>query len=333
MGNARGVLYGLAFGDAYGYPTEFLKVPEILKLYPPDGPQDLKSITVSDDTQMALAVSRALVQTERFDVATLEPILRKEFIEWSNSEENTRAPGMTCMRACEKLEQGLPWIKATEMGSKGCGANMRVAPVGLLNLPIETRAGLAQFQAALTHGHPTALAASDATAQAVYFLMHGIAPERLLQTLLDYAEAQLGMYHQDWLGDLWEESQHPAAAYFIARGWRETMDALLRVKEALKNPDFDTDPCLLTGPGWIAEEALATGLYCFLLHPENPRDALKRAAVSSGDSDSIACLTGSFLGAYLGDGGFPADWFERIEYRAELERLARALPLKHEVLV
>ncbi|GEM46434.1 ADP-ribosylglycohydrolase family protein [Deinococcus cellulosilyticus] len=327
MGNARGVLYGLAFGDAYGYPTEFLKVPEILRKFPPAGPEDLGNVLVSDDTQMALAVSRALVRAEKLDVETLEPLLRQEFIEWANSEENTRAPGMTCMRACERLEKGLPWVKATEMGSKGCGANMRVAPVGVLNLPVEMRSGLAQFQAALTHGHPTGLAASDATAQAIHFLMQGMAPERVLQALLDYAEAQLGLYHHDWLGSLWEESQHPAAAYFIARGWRETMDALLRVKEAMKSPDFDTDPCLLTGAGWIAEEALATGLYCFLLHPEDPRAAFKRAAVTSGDSDSIACLTGSFLGAYLGDDGFPQEWFDRIEYRDELEKMAAKLPL------
>lgn len=329
MGNARGVLYGLAFGDAYGYPTEFLKVPEILRRHPPAGPEDLNGVMVSDDTQMALAVSRALVRAERMDAASLEPLLREEFVTWASSEENTRAPGMTCMRACERLEQGLPWFKATEIGSKGCGANMRVAPVGVLNLPVEVRSGLAQFQAAMTHGHPTGLAASDATAQAIHFLLQGMAPERVLHALTDYAEAQLGIYHHDWLGGLWEESQHPAAAYFIARGWRETLDALLRVKDALKSPDFETDPCLLTGAGWIAEEALATGLYCFLLHPEDPRAALKRAAVTSGDSDSIACLTGSFLGAHLGDAGFPPEWFERIEYRAELEKMAAQLPLLH----
>ncbi len=49
---------------------------------------------------------------------------------------------------------------------------MRVAPVGLLPLgqsgiTYETRAAIAQFQAALTHGHPTGLAAADLTAAAI----------------------------------------------------------------------------------------------------------------------------------------------------------------------
>jgi len=46
---------------------------------------------------------------------------------------------------------------------------MRVAPVGLLpsgkdGVDEATRAAIAQFQAAITHGHATALGASDLTA-------------------------------------------------------------------------------------------------------------------------------------------------------------------------
>jgi ADP-ribosylglycohydrolase len=62
--------------------------------------------------------------------------------------------------------------------SKGCGANMRVAPVGLLlasepDMTATTRAALAQFQAAMTHSHPTALAAADLTAMTISYLASG----------------------------------------------------------------------------------------------------------------------------------------------------------------
>lgn len=80
----------------------------------------------------------------------------------------------------------------------------------------------------------------------------------------------------------------------------------------------ETDPCLATGDGWIAEEALATALLCFLLFPEEPVTALRRAACTRGDSDSIACLAGAFAGAHLGPGAWPAEWAGRIEYRSEL---------------
>lgn len=75
------------------------------------------------------------------------------------------------------------------------------------------------------------------------------------------------------------------------------------------------DPCRLTGAGWIAEEAFATGLLCFLLYPDDPVAAIRRAAVTSGDSDSIACLTGAFAGAHLGLEAWPVEWIGRIEYR------------------
>lgn len=93
---------------------------------------------------------------------------------------------------------------------------------------------------------------------------------------------------------------------------------------ALDQADRAADPCLITGEGWIAEEAFATGLLCFLLFPDDPVAALRRAAVSSGDSDSIACLAGAFAGAHHGLSAWPADWLRRIEYRDRLAALGAA---------
>ncbi|MDQ3806423.1 MAG: ADP-ribosylglycohydrolase family protein, partial [Acidobacteriota bacterium] len=181
------------------------------------------------------------------------------------------------------------------------------------------------FQAALTHGHPTALAASDLTARAVADLASGVAPRELVARLKDYALSQRVIYHERWLGDLWRKSAAGAPDEFIARGWDECLDSLERLEAALARPNSDADPCLATGQGWVAEEALATGLLCFLLTPDDPRRALQRAAATSGDSDSIASLAGSFAGARHGMRAWPADWPARIEYADRLDGLARAL--------
>jgi ADP-ribosylglycohydrolase len=135
--SVAGCLFGLALGDALGAPTEFLPVAEILARWPPAGPSEPPSdpFRVTDDTQMALAVGEALAQAvgmRDLSPQTLETLLRAAFVEWLNSPDNNRAPGMTCLRACEALEAGGPWLGATVKGSKGCGANMRVAAVGLL---------------------------------------------------------------------------------------------------------------------------------------------------------------------------------------------------------
>jgi ADP-ribosylglycohydrolase len=249
--------------------------------------------------------------------------VRKEFIAWNRSPENNRAPGNTCLRACDLLEhEGLPWQDASQIHSKGCGANMRVAPLGLISgLSDEQRAGAAQLQAALTHGHPTALAASDLTAHAVRLLAQGAEPTGLVGLLRSYAYENRTHYNERWLGDLWTRSQDPTPTHFISRGWDECLEVLERLQRALRSPSPETDPCLATGAGWIAEEALATGLLCFLLFVDEPVTALRRAACTSGDSDSIACLAGAFAGAYLGADAWPTEWADRIEYQGDLMAL------------
>ncbi len=322
-----GSLFGLAFGDAMGAPTEFLTVNEILGRWPVAGPVEPEGnpARVTDDTQMALAVGKALaacLQADDFTPATVERQLRSAFIEWCYSLENNRAPGRTCLTACENLAQGMAWIDATQRYSKGCGANMRVAPVAFLpDVDAKTRAAIAQFQAALTHGHATGLAASDLTAYAIRDLAEGGDYRTLTERLREYAEGQQFNYHADWLGDLWQRPGVMTAESFIWRGWQECLAVLDRLDDALAHPEPDEDPCKFTGGGWVAEEALATGLLCYLLFPEEPRRALQRAATTFGDSDSIACLTGAFAGAASGRKAWPAEWHERIEYADKLTQL------------
>src|SRR5215469_2312862 len=90
---ASGCLFGVAFGDALGADTEFLSVGEILRSFPPAGPQELPGnpALVTDDTQMTLAVGKALLQAARpYTAATLEGPLKQAFIEWNQSPENNR---------------------------------------------------------------------------------------------------------------------------------------------------------------------------------------------------------------------------------------------------
>ncbi|WP_309057306.1 ADP-ribosylglycohydrolase family protein [Streptomyces sp.] len=323
---ATGALTGLALGDALGFPTEFHDVPSILAKYGPWRTAELPTTRgvayVTDDTQMTLALARALrTALGRGPLTPLRLVrpLREEYVDWYRSPENNRAPGRTCLVACQSLTTDLPWQDASQIHSKGCGANMRVAPLGLVpGLGDEERAGAAQLQAALTHGHPTALAASDLTAHAVRLLAQGVDPAGLVGRLRSYAYENRDRYHERWLGDLWTRSQDPSALHFVRRGWDECLAVLERLDAVQRTADPELDPCAYTGDGWIAEEALATGLLCFLLFPGDPLTALRRAACTRGDSDSLAALAGAFAGAHLGADAWPAAWAERVEYREEL---------------
>jgi len=324
--NASGSLFGMAYGDSLGKPTEFQDYPAIVAAYGPGGPRELDGdpALVTDDTQMALAVGESLLAAE-VTPGSLEPALRQRFLEWAASPDNNRAPGMTCLRACADLSDGRRWQDATQIASKGCGANMRVTPVGLVpGLSDDQRAGAAQLQAAMTHGHPTGLAASELTAYAVYWLSQGLAPTDLIPALRQRCADQRSVYHESWLGDLWQQPAVASPADFIARGWDQAAAALDGVAAALGRGDFSGDPCRATGAGWIAEEALATALYCYLISPDEPVAVLGRGAASSGDSDSIACLAGAFAGAAIGLSAWPERWQTQIEYADRLRFLGTA---------
>jgi ADP-ribosylglycohydrolase len=327
MQKASGCMFGLALGDAFGARVEFMSVERILEIFPPSGPQELEGnpALVTDDTQMALAVGEALIEAGYpLCQATVEAPLRHSFIRWAYGPDNNRAPGITCMRACKNLKQGLPWQEATVVGSKGCGANMRVAPVGLVSrLEPEVRAGLAQFQAALTHGHPTGLAAADLTAWVVADLKQNGDLASLPRRIRNYAQSQLAVYHADWLGNLWKQPMIDSPQDFIKRGWDECLAIINRLETGLKYKDSITDPCLVTGDGWVAEEAFGTALLCFLMYPDRPVAVIQRAAVTRGDSDSIACIAGAFAGAYMGLDAWPQDWIDRIEYYDRLALLGK----------
>ena len=324
-----GCLFGMALGDAFGAETEFLSVNAILRKFPPSGPLELPGnpARVTDDTQMAIAVGKALLQAPRpYQPQTLGRALTRTFSDWYVDPENNRAPGGTCLRSVKNLMAGQRWQEATDISSKGCGANMRVQPVGLIPVGPDTRAAMAQFQSALTHGHPTALAASDLTAWVFADLLNSGDINTLPGRLRTYAESQRQVYHREWLGGLHARAtMFPTAQDYIEHGWNECLKMLDRVDHALLAMDRDTDPCLLIGEGWVAEEAFATALYCFLLYPNDSVAVMQRAAVTSGDSDSIACIAGAFVATHVGLSALPQDWVVRIEYHDQLNEIATAI--------
>lgn len=207
---------------------------------------------------------------------------------------------------------------------------MRVHPVAYRWWSAEDdrqRSRVSQLQAAVTHGHPTALATSDLTSYAIALLLRGVPVHQILERLIAYA-SDPPLYDESWLGELWQKYGAASPSTYAAEGWSEALAALKRVEVALLDNDGFSDPCVSCGDGWIAEEALATGLFCFLGHcwdTMGASEALRRAAVTRGDSDSIACLAGAFAGACDGVLTWPASWRRILEHHTELMELSARL--------
>jgi len=77
--------------------------------------------------------------------------------------------------------------------------------------------------------------------------------------------------------------------------------------------------------GWVADEAVMAALYCFLRSPDDFLATVRRGANTAGDSDSIACIAGGIIGAYLGYRSLPREWMERLEKSDHLAGLAGRL--------
>jgi ADP-ribosylglycohydrolase len=326
----QGCLLGLAVGDALGYPTEFLTLKEIQQRYGPDGIQDLPGNPAlhSDDTQMSMCVATTLVKSGHEDIRTLMEFLSEEFLNWFRSPENDRVPGNTSIKGCQNLESGVLWNGSGVVQSKGCGANMRVAPIGLFYYGDPERLRLVSRASALvTHAHPTALVAAEVTASCVAWAVQGIAPGEYLDRIRGLQKSSVKTW-EPALGGSWRRSDFARPQDYLKAGWAELLSELDKIPQALQEDPVDV--CDILGGGWVAEEALACSLACVLKHPADYSAAVKRGANNSGDSDSIASITGAISGAYLGVSAIPKDWRKRIENRAILTELSKQIYEEHE---
>jgi ADP-ribosylglycohydrolase len=298
MEQVLGMMYGLALGDALGAPVEFWEMKGIRERYGPHGIQELPEPALfTDDTQMTLAVAEALVTAGHQDLGAIMAAMSREFIAWLHSPENDRSPGGACLYGARQLEAGVPWWKSGKPNSKGCGAVMRVAPIGYFyqhDLPKLRQ--VAAASALATHHHPIVQVGAVAAAFLVKLALDRLSPEDMLPAL--------------------ELETHGQA--------RDFDQALVRLEEALNLSSAEAALAHI-GEGWVAEEAVMMAFYCFLQSPDDFLATIRRGANIQGDSDSIASIAGGISGAYLGLRALPRDWIDRLEKSAYLADVAYRL--------
>jgi ADP-ribosylglycohydrolase len=298
MEQVLGMIYGLALGDALGAPVEFWELKGIRERYGPNGIQEMPEPALyTDDTQMTLAVAEALAAAGHQDLGAIMAAISQGFVTWLRSPENDRSPGGSCLYGARQLEAGVPWWKSGKPNSKGCGAAMRVAPIGYFyqhDLPKLRQ--VAAASALATHHHPAAQLAAVAAAFLVKLALDRRPPEEMLPALELETHGQI-------------------------QGFDQTLGRLDAALE-MTSPDA---ALAHIGEGWVAEEAVVMALYCFMQSPDDFLATIRRGANTQGDSDSIACIAGGISGAYLGFRALPPAWVDRLEKSEYLGDVARRL--------
>lgn len=347
----RGCLLGGAIGDALGAPIEFTSLREIRRVHGADGITGYVPTwrgtcgLITDDTQMTLFTVEGLVrarsaaaqaggpgdgksgdalETTAVDMVTVGSV-REAYLRWLDTQNHPeppnpagrahrtgrlreegwlysrRAPGNACLSGLRRPYPGpAAWGEPGPVnpGSKGCGTVMRSAPFGLYTHDPVEAFELAAACAQITHGHPTGYLAAGAFAAIVACLMRGRELGPSVEAVMDLLATYPG--HE-------ETSASLRAAVALAASGTPSPEAV----ETL-------------GGAWVAEEALAIGLYCALAEPSVDR-ALLLSVIHSGDSDSTGSVCGNLLGALHGASALPDAWLRPLEGRDTVERLATEL--------
>ncbi len=337
-----GSLVGLAVGDALGGPADGLDADAIRERYgriegyrdaQPDDPQRWRQPGLhSDDTQQALIVTEAILETGRADP---EAIVSK-MIALSEGPRTVpfgahRGTGRNFRFSVQEMRRYRRWNSGAR-NTAGIGAAMRVAPVGLFfagdDPALRTHACTS---ALVTHTDPRACLAACAVAYLAARVSRSQVPIDAAEThaaLLQFVRRSEG-----WFMDTHGGRSHPS----VRDTHGQFGDALEALGGSIQRPPDVVLPAVARTAGELAGQevghpcrgfALAgviSAIYFFLHYREQFADALLAAVNAGGDADSVSAITGALCGAAAGESAIPEPWLEGLVARHQIRLRALAL--------
>jgi ADP-ribosylglycohydrolase/catechol 2,3-dioxygenase-like lactoylglutathione lyase family enzyme len=355
---ARGPMLAAAIGDALGWPIEnrsgrvggITRVEARLELidwvrreggrYAPHE-VEVGPGSYSDDTQLTLAVARSRLRGADWWAHWTEC----ELPLWLVYE---RGGGGASKRAAQAWSRGhSPWSEEAKpadveryLKAGGNGAAMRIMPHVLLGASggFEPIATAIVADGICTHGHPRALVGALAQGYALWLALRqeaalgfGELVDRTLEDEDHWGRAPTLPAHLDsWI------SRSEAALPNFALAWertREEMRALLTVcRDALARGSLAVDRKTLDEIGAFDKQsngagtiAAAAAVFLASRYAPQPGVGLTAAAFAKGaDTDTIAAMTGSILGA-IDNNGWLASLASRLQDARYIEDLAAKL--------
>jgi len=155
---------------------------------------------------------------------------------------------------------------------------------------------VARASSICTHNNASAIAAAIGAAYLIKLTLDGTEPEYMIKKVFTITKG------------ISDDFDKAIVRLYKCFDWRDEEKALRYL-----------------GEGWSGHEAVSLAMYCFLKNPNDYKRTVLRAANTTGDSDSIACIAGGISGCRLGLHSIPKEWIERIENREYLSDLALRL--------
>jgi len=282
-GKILGTMVGLAVGDALGVPVEFMNWEQIHDRYGllnkmvGGGTWGQKPGTVSDDTEMALAVAEGIINKPYNPV----PAVGEKFIEWYKT--NPFDIGVCCanvIRQMEDLEnpQDYDWENASRYYDKisggksaGNGGLMRTAFCGVYYPAEHDVEKFAKDICGMTHHNEVARTDCALMSRIIHKLIDGGTKETIEDEIISYEDCNTRY-------SLGEIEGYP----------------------------FKVEPS-----GYCVD-SLACALKC-VLTTRSFEQAVVMAVNMGGDTDTIGAITGAMAGALYGIDGIPKEWIQALD--------------------
>lgn len=295
----RGVMYGVAVGDALGAPVEFMSADAIKKTHGRvktmigGGWLNVKPGEVTDDTQMTMCVAYGIVKNPTDPI----PAIGEEFIRWYLS--GPKDVGGTCASsisnaiAFDELEMShQAWLRASALTARTRGVNnvsgngtlMRTAFVPLYYPNINECYDLAEMISMMTHYDGTA---SGYCARYCGLIHHLVGGTFRLGRVSLYGKAHFALLASQ-LGD---------AAIGLTEGFVPKPTGYVV-------DSFDS----------AINSIATTGSFSA---------AVIKAVNLGGDADTIGAITGGLAGAVYGYEAIPRNWLNSLDpdLRREIDGL------------
>ena len=330
---ARGMLVGLAVGDALGAPVEFL--PEPSDIYIKEMGEKIEHFhenyrapkgVWTDDTEMALCIADSLLVNEGYDSYDI----MQRFTNWANEGYRTYDGKSACdvggqtMRAIEDFER-YPVISGNDTtDSAGNGAIMRLAPIIIANtLPNKK-------YPTLRDGFKKGSLVVDPEDDDDEFIdLKDITPAIDMAVLSCRethnsvaAEATTALFATMLYCALHGLPKNHIASYCSRWIMDEEYDQFyLENSKKLIDRALDKDGEKICNLGGYIVDAFAIALWG-LFNFDSFKDGMMAVIRLGGDTDTNAACYGQLAGAYYGYKAIPEEWRENVYQADELVEIA-----------
>lgn len=290
---ARQILPAIAYGDAAGLPVEAMSAGQISENYgritelqaPSDHPFFPGSArgTVSDDTQLSLAVAESLIRTGGFSLKSLAAGHIATYRQAPRTAEGVPCGwGGSTIKAVERMISGVSPRKSGEKGKAGNGVVMKMAPLVVWQVLGEvdgrTRRGQYDLLTNMTHNSEIARICTRLHGEVLSALLEG----RTVSEAADSFIRNLAVNNFSKESELLHRAVYNPC---------QTDEELAERYAASKSG---------TDYGFYVPETLAMAYDIFLGAGGDMQAAVYRAVNLGGDSDSTASIVAAMIACQSG---------------------------------